>query len=175
MSRGRILQRRRARVGRDSAQVDVTAFLSLMVILIPFLLISAVFSGITILELRAPADNAAQPVSADLLQLRLVVRAASIEVGFAGQGRPVLVNRTADGDDWVELATLLADLKRRFPDGRDATILLEPQIPYAVLVQVMDSVRIKPLAQDEGRAQQPLFPNLVLGEVVATLSPGPRQ
>ena len=36
------------------AEVNITAFMNLMVILVPFLLITAVFSRITILELSLP-------------------------------------------------------------------------------------------------------------------------
>jgi biopolymer transport protein ExbD len=47
------------RLARDPAELDMTTFLNLMVVLIPFLLITAVFSRITIVELSLP--NAAAP------------------------------------------------------------------------------------------------------------------
>ncbi|HED18649.1 MAG TPA: biopolymer transporter ExbD, partial [Gammaproteobacteria bacterium] len=53
--------RRRWRKRRSSCppELDITAFMNLMVILVPFLLISAVFSRITILELDLPAPGTA--------------------------------------------------------------------------------------------------------------------
>ena len=54
-------QLRRHLGARGTPEVDVTAFLSLMVILVPFLMITAVFSRMTILELEAAADTAGDP------------------------------------------------------------------------------------------------------------------
>ena len=41
-----------------AVELNITAFMNLMVILVPFLLITAVFSRITVLELNLPALNA---------------------------------------------------------------------------------------------------------------------
>ena len=48
---------------KDPADLDMTTFLNLMVVLVPFLLITAVFSRITIVELSLPssAGGAAAP------------------------------------------------------------------------------------------------------------------
>jgi biopolymer transport protein ExbD len=40
----------------DSHEIDVTTFLNLMVVLVPFLLITAVFSRLTIVELNLPSS-----------------------------------------------------------------------------------------------------------------------
>ena len=151
--------------GRQAANVDVTAFLSLMVILVPFLLITAVFSRITILELQAASGDGAEATARDPLQLQVVVREAVIELYHEGQDREVRLARTPDGDEEVAaLATLMDELKTRYPDSDEATILLEPQVSYEVLVQVMDAVRIRPLGQDGGMADRELFPRISLGE-----------
>ena len=54
---------------REVYTVDVTAFLSLMVILVPFLLVTAVFSRTTILEVQPIGDTEAQTSAPDPLQL----------------------------------------------------------------------------------------------------------
>jgi biopolymer transport protein ExbD len=55
------LQRMR-RPTRGTPELNITAFLNLMVILVPFLLITAVFSQMTILELNLPPQkNQNQP------------------------------------------------------------------------------------------------------------------
>ena len=52
---------RRRRGGRrhndDTAELNITAFMNLMVILVPFLLITAVFSRLAILELNLPGSS----------------------------------------------------------------------------------------------------------------------
>ncbi|MEE9142428.1 MAG: biopolymer transporter ExbD, partial [Gammaproteobacteria bacterium] len=39
---------------RDPAELNITAFMNLMVVLVPFLLITAVFSRMAVLELYLP-------------------------------------------------------------------------------------------------------------------------
>ena len=156
--------RRRYMTGRQAASVDVTAFLSLMVILVPFLLITAVFSRITILELESAAGDSAQAPLQDALQLVVVVREAVIEVQHRGQDSAVPIPRTPDGAEVAALASLMHELKARFPDSQEATLLIEPQIAYDVLVQVMDAVRIRHDPQEAGTAGMELFPQISLGE-----------
>ena len=73
---------RRAR--RDVHTVDVTAFLSLMVILVPFLLVTAVFSRTTILEIQPATGEGERLPAPDPLQLQVIVRQAVIEVSYLG-------------------------------------------------------------------------------------------
>ena len=49
---------------------------------------------------------------------------------------------TADGYDYDGLTEYLKRVKAKFPEKTDATILLEPDTPYDILVQVMDRVRV---------------------------------
>ena len=42
---------------KEPAELPVTTFLNLMVVLVPFLLITAVFSRIAIVELTLPSSN----------------------------------------------------------------------------------------------------------------------
>ncbi|WP_114695575.1 biopolymer transporter ExbD [Motiliproteus coralliicola] len=163
---------RQARTRRETPTVDVTAFLSLLVILIPFLLISAVFSGITILELQTPTEGREVSPASDPLQLQVVVRSGTLVVDYQGRQRPLIVKRTEDGEDWRELAEVAADLKQRFPASTEATLLFEPQVPYDVLVQVMDAVRIRQYRDADELIREPMFPNLALGEVAADKSGG---
>ena len=156
--------RRRYMTGRQAASVDVTAFLSLMVILVPFLLITAVFSRITILELESAAGDSAQAPLQDALQLVVVVREAVIEVRHRQQDGPEQIERMPDGSEVAALASLMHGLKTRFPDSQEATLLIEPQIAYDVLVQVMDAVRIRHYREDAGKGGMELFPQISLGE-----------
>jgi len=155
--------------------VDVTAFLSLMVILVPFLLVTAVFSRTTILEIQ-PTIGAGDQVSVpDPLQLQVVVRQAVIEVSHLdrnGQQQTMQIERT-DADQALEsLATLAVKLKVRNPQSLEAIVLLEPQISYDVLVQVLDVLRVK--LPQHGDVVEPaeLFPLIALGPVPVAEQPG---
>ena len=54
-------------------EIDVTTFLNLMVVLVPFLLITAVFSRITILELESAAGESAQAPLQEIVGYTLTV------------------------------------------------------------------------------------------------------
>jgi len=160
---------------RDVHTVDVTAFLSLMVILVPFLLVTAVFSRTAILEVQ-PAIGAGDQVSApDPLQLQVIVRQAVIEVSYLGQSGQMQtrqLDRSAGEQTLESLATLAGKLKVRYPQSLEAIVLLEPQIPYDVLVQVLDVLRVKPLQHGDADEPAELFPLIALGSVPAAEQAG---
>jgi len=76
------------RKDKEVPELDITTFLNLMVVLIPFLLISAVFSRITILELDVPTGGAGQ-VDKPKLVLEVIVRKKGIEIS---NGKGVVAN-----------------------------------------------------------------------------------
>ncbi|MEM7805474.1 MAG: biopolymer transporter ExbD, partial [Pseudomonadota bacterium] len=50
-------RRRGGRRSLEATELNITAFMNLMVILVPFLLITAVFSRLAILELNLPGAS----------------------------------------------------------------------------------------------------------------------
>ena len=53
---------RRRRTRKSDADLDITSFMNLMIILVPVLLMSMVFSHITVLDLKLPdMSNSAEP------------------------------------------------------------------------------------------------------------------
>jgi len=152
---------------REAQTVDVTAFLSLMVILIPFLLVTAVFSQTAILEIQPVIGAGEQVAVPESLQLQVVVRQAVIEVSYHGQAQPTRIDRSADEQALASLATLASKLKARYPQSLEATVLLEPQVSYDVLVQVLDVLRVKMQRQGDVVESTELFPLIALGPVPA--------
>lgn len=155
---------------RETVELNITAFMNLMVILVPFLLITAVFSQVSILELNLPADgtDAAEPAEPEL-QLEITIRDGSIDVGDRGTGLLAVIENTSQGYDLDELGSYLQQVKQRFPDKADATLLLEPEISYQTLVAVMDRVRVTEQL-DEGANQvnvYELFPEIAIGDAPA--------
>jgi biopolymer transport protein ExbD len=157
------MRRRFGRRDHEPPELNITAFMNLMVVLVPFLLLTAVFSQITVLDLNLPATASAASAADDRprLRLELIVREDGIEV--ADRGRDILAQagRAGDGYDYAALAAALVRIKRQHPDHREATLLLEPEVPYDVLVQVMDATRSAPA--DGGRRVE-LFPELGIGD-----------
>ncbi len=156
----------------DAAELNITAFMNLMVILVPFLLITAVFSRLAILELNLPGSSTeAVDPQEQTFQLEVIVRKDKIEVGDRNQGLLGIYPNTEEGEyDYEALSIKLSELKDRYPDKTDAAILLESDIAYDTLVQIMDRVRIEEEIQDESIVRNDLFPDISIGD--APILPG---
>ena len=150
----------------DAAELNITAFMNLMVILVPFLLITAVFSRLTILELNLPGSSSEPADPQELtFQLEVTVRKGQIEVGDRTIGALGVYPREDDGDyDFEALGKKLSELKEKYPDKTDAAILLESDIPYNTLVQVMDIVRVSETIEEEKIVRSDLFPDISIGD-----------
>jgi len=160
------------RHNEDTAELNITAFMNLMVILVPFLLITAVFSRLAILELNLPGSST-EPVDPQeqTFQLEVIVRMDKIEVGDRNQGLLGRYPNTLDGYDYEAVEKKLAELKEKYPTKTDASILLEPDIEYNTLVQVMDMVRVAETIEDDSVVRSDLFPDISIGDA-PVLEPG---
>ncbi len=148
----------------EEAELNITAFMNLMVILVPFLLITAVFSRLAILELNLPSSGEQLVNEPQTMQLEVIVRAEGIEVGERSAG---LITRLPikNGEyDYAGLTEYLKRVKASFPDKLDATILLEQDVPYDVLVQVMDAVRVFETQESGRQFKAELFPEISIGD-----------
>jgi len=153
----------------DTAELNITAFMNLMVILVPFLLITAVFSRLAILELNLPGSST-EPVDPQeqTFQLEVIVRKDKIEVGDRNQGLLGIYPNNEEGEyDFEALSVKLSELKRSYPEKTDASILLESDIAYDTLVQVMDRVRLAEVIEEESIVRNDLFPDISIGDAPA--------
>ncbi len=153
----------RHRKRTDAAELNITAFMNLMVILIPFLLITAVFSRLAILELNLPSS---ETISEEVqeFQLEITVRDNYIDVSDRRTGLLKRMKNGQDGYDFEGLTNYLRNIKKRFPSKIDATLLLEPEIPYEVLVGVMDAVRLFEAEKEGEIFKAELFPEISIGD-----------
>lgn len=163
-----MIRNRRPRRHIEAAELNITAFMNLMVILVPFLLITAVFSRLAILELNLPGSSsepAAEPQ--ETLILEITVRSDMIEIGDRNKGLLSRIPNTEEGYDLVAMAEKLKQIKARFPEKQDATLLLEPDISYDVIVQVIDKVRVAEIVRAGSLVKGELFPAISIGDAVA--------
>lgn len=125
---------------KESYEPDVTTFLNLMVVLIPFLLITAVFSRLTIVELNLPSSAGGAASAAENFRVEVIVRDAGIEIS---NGTAVIASipKKDEEFDLQTLSNFMVELKQQYPAHDAASVLMEAQIPYDYLIQVMDIVR----------------------------------
>ena len=161
-----IRSRKRGRRNVETAELNITAFMNLMVILVPFLLITAVFSRLAVLELNLPGSST-EPVDPQeqAFQLEVIIRKDKIEVGDRNQGLLGIYPNTEEGEyDYDALSEKLSQLKKRYPTKTNASILLEQDIEYDTLVQVMDRVRVEEEAVGLSIVRVDLFPDISIGD-----------
>ena len=125
---------------KEAYEPDVTTFLNLMVVLIPFLLITAVFSRLTIVELNLPSSAGGATNAADSFRVEVIVREAGIEISN-GTAIIASIPKKEDEFDLQTLSNFIVELKAQYPNHDAASVLMEAQIPYDYLIQVMDIVR----------------------------------
>ncbi|MGI9272115.1 MAG: ExbD/TolR family protein [Woeseiaceae bacterium] len=125
---------------KDAYDIDVTTFLNLMVVLVPFLLITAVFSRLTIVELNLPSTAGGPASVQEGFKLEVIVREAGIELT---NGKSVIASipNIEDEFDLETLSDYIVELKQQYPGQDAASVLMEAQIPYDYLIRVMDIVR----------------------------------
>jgi biopolymer transport protein ExbD len=150
---------------RATPELDVTTFMNLMVVLIPFLLISAVFSRVAIMELSVPTSAGGTVSNTPNFAIEVIVRQAGFEIAN-GSSVEAAIPKKDDQYDMEMLSKMLLRLKGQYPEKEDATILMEPGIEYDYLIQVMDAVRIAEVQVEDSEEVQKviLFPDISIGD-----------
>lgn len=161
------------------ADLEITSFMNLMIILVPVLLMSMVFSHITVLDLKLPdlsADSAAES-PAENQMLELVVLQDRFVVNYP-VGAPLKTVPKKDGEyDYKLLSEVLQEVKRLLKDQgiekRDIFILSQPDTDYQTLVSVMDTVRSFKAVVVASVVDAELFPDISLGDAPADAGGAP--
>lgn len=161
---------------KQPMELEVTTFLNLMVVLVPFLLITAVFSRIAIVELTLPSSTGGPSSEPVAFRVEVIVREMGLEISNGTAVIAAIPN--IDGEyDFATLSRYMMSLKRDYAELEAASVLLEKDIPYDYLIQTMDVVRSAEVPVENGVAvddetgngenayiRVALFPNISIGE-----------
>ena len=144
--------------------LNIVPMIDMMVILVFFLLFTAVFSNTNILELNLPAPNSSVPELPKGLNLEVIVRQNAIEIADRNSGVLRSLPKK-DGDyDYKGLSEFLQFVKSKYPQNTEASVLLEADIPYDVLVQTMDNTRLWQMDDAPAFTKVELFPDISVGD-----------
>ncbi len=153
---------------RGRNDLNIVPMIDMMVILVFFLLFTAVFSNTNILELNLPAPNSSVPDLPKGLQLEIHVRHTGIDIADRNSGILRSLPQK-DGDyDYLALSEYLQFVKSKYPTTTEASVLLEQDIPYDVLVQTMDNVRLYQMDDAPLFTKVELFPDISVGDAPVT-------
>ena len=162
---------RRSRARKHpSVELNITAFMNLMVVLVPFLLMTAVFTHLTIIELNLPAADSNKSKNEDppKFTLRVTIRKDAILLSDNRGGLIKKITSTDSGYNYSLLSKYLKQIKANLQaansDTNSITILSEPNTSYDTLVQVMDASRSFNIFQDGQIITAELFPNISIGD-----------
>lgn len=161
--------RRTRRSKKSEAELDITSFMNLMIILVPVLLMSMVFSQITVLDLKLPdASSGGKEDQAANMQLELLMRPEFIDVNYPQGVRLKRIAKIDGKYDFELVSTVLQEVKRQLREKgiekRDILLLAEPDTDYQTLVGAMDTVRSFEAVVAASVVRAELFPDIALGD-----------
>lgn len=150
----------------EAVELEVTTFLNLMVVLIPFLLLTAVFTKITIQELDLPtqAGGGAAPIKPPVV-IEVIVRKNVLQIGN-GKSVTETIAKLNNKYDYKKLSEKLLILKDQNKDKEDVAVLMEPDIEYESVIAVMDAVKVAEIYTpgQEKPNREKLFPLVSIGD-----------
>lgn len=168
---------RKRRFRPQDADLDITSFMNLMIVLVPVLLLNMVFSHITVLELKLPdpASSSSEPVKDPKNDtLELIILPNELLVNYPA-GTPVKrmprIEDEATGEmvyDFKLLSDTLQEVKRILKskdiEKKDILILSQPDTDYQTIVRAMDTVRSFKAVVAASVVDAELFPVISLGD-----------
>jgi biopolymer transport protein ExbD len=156
---------------KRTTELNIVSMIDILTVLVFFLLVNAL--GVSVLGVNLPPPNS-EPPKTPPLDLRLIVRKDSLSLldreGIIKQLPNAAPQAGAAAGspstyDVQDLSDLIGKVKDRFPDEDKITLMLEPDIAYDSLVQLMDVVRMDP--GGNGKPERELFPQISMGDAPA--------
>jgi len=94
----------------------------------------------------------------------VIVRKDRLVVADSIGGVLKVIKKVKDKHDFAALSDLLVKVKKRYPDKKSISILLEPNIEYELLVKAMDTVREVKVVETASVVTKELFPLIAIGD-----------
>jgi biopolymer transport protein ExbD len=174
---------------KEDAELDITSFMNLMIVLVPVLLMMMVFSRITVVELVLPgieALGADEPVEDQ--RLEILVSDDSLNIffpqGYLVKSIPKIPNEDEDGEalvsngeepplqhDFTGLQNTLKLVKQtllaKAVDKKDIILMLPDDTDYQTIISLIDATRSYKDVVAASVVDAELFPEVSLAEAPA--------
>ena len=152
----------------EEAELDITAFLNLMIVLVPVLLLGLVFSRITVVDITLPDAGGASSDNKDLQKVELVIRQSGMTVNYPRGTRLKDIPLKEEAQDFEYLSLVLQEVKRQLREKeieqRAITILSEADTDYQTIVSAIDTVRSFKALVAADVVDAELFPEISFGD-----------
>lgn len=156
--------RRKHRRLQSEADLDITPFMNLMIVLVPVLLLNMVFAHTSVLELNFPTGDSLSSEQKEELQIQVVIYDNRLVVADNQGGVIKTIPESDNGYDFGLLKDVMKELKSRVPDKKDVIIMPSSTTSYQTLVSVMDTVRSYEAVVAGDVVEAELFPQISLGD-----------
>ncbi|MGD8524633.1 MAG: biopolymer transporter ExbD [Thioalkalispiraceae bacterium] len=154
------------RTGIQQAELNITAFMNLMVVLVPFLLMTAVFSHLTIIELNLP-DSASKSTTKKnekkITHINVILKNNTIVLSDS-TGNVIGKIDKKHKDTNNLLKKYLVQIKEKIPYVTAVNILSDKNIKYDEIISTMDASRSYKTNIDGEYVEVELFPSISLGD-----------
>jgi biopolymer transport protein ExbD len=121
------------------SELLLVPMIDIFTVLVTFLLMTAVFSRITIVHLDLPSAASGKP-SKPSFRLEVIMRKEGLEL-TNGSELIATLPKVGGEYDLNALSELAVALKRQHPQVDAASVLLEREVDYDSFIQVMDAIR----------------------------------
>lgn len=150
----------------SNVELDITPIMNLMIVLVPFLLLAAVFSKTAILNLYLPSaedtSSSEEQIEDESLSLTVAITANGFLIGGIEDKKIPDIKLKNNEYDYSKLSIELKKVKDMYPTNENIVLLIEPDIEYDVIVHTMDATReIK-----QGEKTIALFPAVSLADSI---------
>ncbi|SFM54636.1 biopolymer transporter ExbD [Marinobacter zhejiangensis] len=156
--------RRRHRRLVSTPDLDITAFMNLMIVLVPVLLLGMVFSQIKMIELNFPGMASGEAPAADQFRLSVALISDGLEVADSDRGLIQALPMKQGGYDFEGLREVLVRIKSAVPEKTDVMLEVAPGIDYQSLVTTMDTLRSYEAVVAATVVEAELFPDVSLAD-----------
>jgi biopolymer transport protein ExbD len=153
----------------------------LFMILVPLLLVTAVFERVTALKVNLPQastleepEKPKEPTGVVELQVLLQETGMSVQGTLShdpsGKEKDIYEDFRYDipltnGEyDLPKLQEILKGMKQQYPKHEEVVLLVEDRISFDSIVQCMDTCREEFFLEDGEKKRNPIFPSVVLSE-----------
>lgn len=152
----------------QEAELDITAFMNLMIVLVPVLLLGMVFSQITVIELKLPRSAIESELAGNDKQLEVVLEADRLIVNYPEGVLLREIPKKDGAQDVKTLSTFLQQVKRQLGEKgiqkKNISLLSRSSTSYQEIISVMDSVRSYRTVVAASVVNAELFPEIALGD-----------
>jgi len=161
-----IHKRNKSERRKTNVELNITAFMNLMVVLVPFLLMTAAFTNTSILDLKLPKADAGDTALDKPKEFSINVVMSNEAIIISDQNGDTIksIPKTSTGHNYTLLNQTLRLIKNKYPEKTDISILPDKFTPYDDIVQAMDKSREFHTFENGEIVTYDLFPDISIGD-----------